>query len=123
MKTSDVLKLIDAGFTAEQILKMDDPEEPEIKEAKQTKLEPEKKPDPEPKQEPEPEKKQDPAVDPEKKQDPEVKKVIDQALKSMEEAMDKNLKSMAEAFRLQLQPSIGDVKPLGIEDVITNFFK
>lgn len=113
MKTTDVLKLIDAGFTAEQILKMDAPEEPEkqpeIKEAKQEKLEPEKKP--------EPEKKQDPAVD------PDVKKVIDQALKSMEEAMDKNLKSMAEAFRLQLQPSIGDVKPLGIEDVITNFFK
>ena len=112
MKTADVLKLIDAGFTAEQILKMDDPE---IKEAKQAKLEPEKKPDPEPKQDPE--KKQDPALD------PDVKKVIDQALKSMEEVMDKNLKSMAEAFRLQLQPSIGDVKPLGIEDVITNFFK
>ena len=111
MKTADVLKLIDAGFTAEQILKMDAPEE--------QKPEPEKKPEPkpEPEQKPEPEKKQDPAVD------PDVKKVIDQALKSMEEAMDKNLKSMAEAFRLQLQPSIGDVKPLGIEDVITNFFK
>lgn len=118
LNKDEVLKLIDAGFTAEQILKMDDPD---IKEAKQAKLEPEKKQDPEPKQEPEkkpePEKKQDPAVD------PDVKKVIDQALKSMEEAMDKNLKSMAEAFRLQLQPSIGDLKPLGIEDVITNFFK
>ena len=119
LNKDEVLKLIDAGFTAEQILKMDASEEPEkqpeIKEAKQEKLEPEKKPEPENK--PEPEKKQDPAVD------PDVKKVIDQALKSMEEAMDKNLKSMAEAFRLQLQPSIGDVKPLGIEDVITNFFK
>lgn len=115
LNKDEVFRLIDAGFTAEQILKMDATEEPEIKEAKQEKLEPEKKPDPEPKQEPE--KKQDPAVD------PDVKKVIDQALKSMEEAMDKNLKSMAEAFRLQLQPSIGDVKPLGIEDVITNFFK
>ena len=115
LNKEEVLKLIDAGFTAEQILKMDVPEEPEKKPDPEQKPEPEKKQDPEPKQEPD--KKQDPAVD------PDVKKVIDQALKSMEEAMDKNLKSMAEAFRLQLQPSMGDVKPLGIEDVITKFFK
>ena len=109
LKTDEVLKLIDAGFTSEQILKMDAPEEPEIKEAPQAKLEPEKK-------------QEDPKPEPQT-QDPDVKAIIDAALKNMAETMDKNMKSMAEAFRLQLQPSIGDVKPLGIEDVLTNFFK
>lgn len=116
LKTEEVLKLIDAGFTAEQILKMDAPEkapeEPEIKEAPPAKLEPEKKT--------EDTKPEQPALDPDVKA---VKAVIDSALKNMAETMDKNMKSMAEAFRLQLQPSIGDVKPLGIEDVLTNFFK
>lgn len=67
MKVEEVIKLIDAGYSKEEIDKMLQPEpDPEPK------TEPEKEPDPEPKTEP----KKEPAVDPVLKELQDLKKAV-----------------------------------------------
>ena len=48
MKTDDILKLIDAGFTKEEILKLDTGKDPEPEPTKDPEPEPTKDPEPEP---------------------------------------------------------------------------
>ena len=55
MKTDDILKLIDAGFTKEEILKLDTGKDPEPEPTKDPEPEPTKDPEPEPTKDPEPE--------------------------------------------------------------------
>lgn len=71
MKVEEVIKLIDAGYSKDEIDKMLQPE-PESK----PDPEPEQKPDPEPEPKPDPEPKPEPAVDPVLKELQDLKKAV-----------------------------------------------
>lgn len=101
MTIDDVLKLVNAGFTAEQIGQMMRAEAPA-----QPSSEPEAAPaaaaDPEPEQPKEPE--------------PDI-------YKQLSDKIDAKFAEMVDAFKMPAVPSIGDIKPLGLDDIIKNFFK
>lgn len=114
METKDILKLIDAGFTADEIRAMLKPA------TKASEPGPEK--DPAPAAAPEPEKAPEPAQaakDPEPAPVDPYKDAFDRINQQMAEMADNITKISKAAF----MPSMGDVKPVGIEDVITRFFK
>lgn len=109
METKDILKLIDAGFTADEIRAMlapatDTPQDPAP--------EPEEKPASAPEAAPA-------AGDPEPAPVDPYKEAFEAINKQMAEMADNITKISKAAF----MPSMGDVKPVGIEDVITRFFK
>ena len=122
MNANDVLKLIDAGFTADEIRKMETDTAQSVSHIGSS--QPEQKADPAgsavpaPVQEEKPEEKTE-----EKKADP-----IDSALA---DAFDKRLDAVVSKYdaaidklaKLAGMPSMEDVKPKGIEDIISNFFK
>lgn len=103
MNVADVLKLVEAGFTAQQISQMlaaPEPQKPAPAEDK-------------PAPEPEPE-----------KAAPEPKAAsLDDIYKKLSEQIDSKFAEMAEAFKMPANPSIQDIKPLGLDDIIRNFFK
>ena len=120
MTIQEVSRLLDAGFTAEEIRSFDS-NSPAVNNPGEGKAAAPK----EPAAAPAPEKKaaedkKDP--EPEKKKDP-----IDSLLQEIRENMANDRKlyeeSMAKVLKLAGMPSLDDVKPKGIEDIISNFFK
>ena len=105
MNISEVKELLAAGFTADEIRKMEAPAE--VKE--------------EPKAEPAPEVKEEPAKAPEEKND--AAKISD----AVSAAIAESFKPFEDLYKklstLAGMPSMADVKPKGIEDIISNFFK
>ena len=104
MKTEDVLKLIDAGFSHEEILKMQDPEKPE----------PEK---------PEPEKPEQEKAEAEK---PEPEKQADTGNAQAIVEMKKEMEKMRETIKaLQSENAKGaeheDEKEMSVDDVVQSF--
>ena len=111
MNAAEILKLIDAGFTADEIRKMSPAAGTEPK----TETDPAQAPAPSPSPEQaEPEQ----AVIPETKPDPvpDPLDTIMDRISSLTQTVEKMSKSV-------VMPSMDDVKPLGVEDIITKFFK
>ena len=104
MDVNGILKLVEAGFTKDEIIKLSGvAKEPEVKKA-----------EPEPaKAEPEPAK-----AEPEKAEDYEnkVNAAIEKALMPFKDLYN----NMA---KLAAMPSIDNVEPKGIDDIIDSFFK
>ena len=121
MNANDVLKMIDAGFTADQIRKMTaSPADsvshvlsPELKEAEDKAASAPAAPDEEAKEVP---------AEEAKKEDP-IEKMLAEIRENM--AADRKLyeENMAKVMKMAGMPSLDDVKPKGIEDIISNFFK
>ena len=114
MTVQEIFKLLDAGFTAAEIRAMD-PDEPK---------------DPAPAADPKPEEKPAPAAEPAADPAPEAPAsssqpeaagpdpldAIKQQIQGLTDVVDKMSKAI-------IMPNMDNVKPLGIEDIITNFFK
>ena len=122
MNANDVLKMIDAGFTADEIRKMTASPADSVSHV----LSPEPKKEAEDKAASAPaapaeETKEAPAVE-EKKEDP-IEKMLAEIRENM--AADRKLyeENMAKVMKMAGMPSLDDVKPKGIEDIISNFFK
>ena len=98
MNIDSIIKLVEAGFSKEDIIKMTSASKPEPEAAK-----------------PEPE------VKPETKAEPDVIET------KVSEAIDKAFKPFEDLYnnmaKLANMPSLNDVQPKGIEDIIDNFFK
>lgn len=105
MTLNDIIKLVDAGFTADQIGAMMKAAPAEV---------------PEPAKDPEPAAAPEPVKGPEVEKDPEPD--IDM-FKALSDKIDAKFAEMAEAMKMPAVPSIGDIKPLGLDDIIRNFFK
>ena len=117
MDIEKALKLIDAGFTAEEIRKMI---------PQTTEVSPVLSPEPEaaatspaaaaPAPEVKEEKKEEPKPDPMEAIKQAVSDQISSAMKGYED-------NLAKVMKMAGMPSLDDVKPKGIEDIISNFFK
>ena len=105
MNISEVKELLAAGFTADEIRKMEAPAEPEVK------AEPESVPEVKTEPEAAPEVKDDAA-----KISDAISAAISESFKPFEDLYQK-------LSKLAGMPSMADVKPKGIEDIISNFFK
>lgn len=105
MNVDSIIKLVEAGFTKEDIFKLSAASNPE------------------PKAIPEAVKEEPKAVPEAVKEEPKTESVDDK----VSEAIDKALKPFEELYnnmaRLANMPSLNDVQPKGIEDIIDNFFK
>lgn len=102
MTTDQVLKLIEAGFTAEEIRGMEKPADPEP----ETQPEPEQEPEPEPEKEPEPETESKPLTA------EDVKQIVADAMKAAQQAANR-----ASARRDDEKP------PMTAQDVIRQLAK
>ncbi len=124
MNANDVLKMIDAGFTADEIRKMTASPADSVSHVLS----------PEPKEEakaasspaaPVEEVKEDPAAEAKPEAKPED--VMESIKKTISDQIAANMKSyednMAKVMKMAGMPSLDDVKPKGIEDIISNFFK
>lgn len=114
MTVQEIFKLLDAGFTAAEIRAMD----------------PDEQTDPAPAADPKPEEKPAPAAEPAADPAPEASAsssqpeaagpdpldAIKQQIQDLTDVVDKMSKAI-------IMPNMDNVKPLGIEDIITNFFK
>jgi len=114
MTVQEIFKLLDAGFTAAEIRAMD----------------PDEQTDPAPAADPKPEEKPAPAAEPAADPAPEAPAsssqpeaagpdpldAIKQQIQGLTDVVDKMSKAI-------IMPNMDSVKPLGIEDIITNFFK
>ena len=126
MNANDVLKMIDAGFTADEIRKMTASPADSVSHV----LSPEPKEDraaaadPATLSAPAEETKEAPA---EEKKGSKPEDVMDSIKKTISEQIAANMKSyednMAKIMKMAGMPSLDDVKPKGIEDIISNFFK
>lgn len=115
MKATDLIRLLDAGFTKDDIMKIITPEKvdnivPSTPEQAAA-LTPAAAP----------------ASDVEKTQAeeaaaPQPEKQAD-IYQMLSDKIDAKFSEMAEALKVPAMPSIGNIKPLGIDDIITNFFK
>jgi hypothetical protein len=115
MDAEKVLKLIDAGFSADEIRGMLSPSaEPKA----EPKAEPEAKE--EPKRAPEAPK-EEPAKEP-AKEDPidSAMDEVQQKIAGFNTVMDSMIEKMS---KMAGMPAIGSVQPKGIEDIISDFFK
>ena len=108
MNFNDVIKLIDAGYSKAEI------------DALASRELSSDQPSAEPAAAPEPAA----AAAEAKASAPEAKPQPEQDLsKLISEAIAKELKAFGEQMKMPAMPSIGDIQPKGIEDVIRNFFK
>ena len=115
MNAAEILKLIDAGFTADEIRKMS----PAAGTEPQTETDPAPAPAPSPAPEqaaPEqpviPEQKPEPAPNP----GPDPLDAIKQQIAGLTTVVEKMSKSV-------IMPNMDNVQPLGVEDIISKFFK
>lgn len=122
MNANDVLKMIDAGFTADEIRKMSaSPEEglslspQEQKDAAALSAAAPEAPAEEKKEEPIEKKQEAKPEKAEEKPDP-VKAALDAVSTKYDQLFDKLAKMAG-------MPSMADIKPLGVEDIFSNFFK
>lgn len=112
MNAQDILKLVNAGYTKEEIQKMEMPTEP-------------KKAPEAPKEEP---KKEEPKKAPEApKEEPAKEDPVDAAMAAAQQKMDSftaAMDSMIEKIsKMAGMPAIGTTAPKGVEDVVSDFFK
>ena len=117
MTVDQIIKLIDAGYTAAEIKAMETPApdpKPEPVPTPDPKPEPAPAPDPKPEPAPTPDPKPEPAPTPDPKPDP--LDAIKAQLQGLTDVVEKMSKSI-------IMPTLDDVNPLGIDDIITNFFK
>ncbi len=103
MDVEKILKLVDAGFTKEEIVKLANYEKATPKEEKSETPKEEK---------PEASKEETPKEDPAEK----INAAIETALKPFQELYN----NMA---KLAVNPSMDSVEPKGLDDIIDNFFK
>lgn len=118
MTVQEIFKLLDAGFTAAEIRAMD-PDE-------QTDPAPPADPKPEEKPEEKPAPAAEPAADPAPEAPasssqpeaagPDPLDAIKQQIQDLTDVVDKMSKAI-------IMPNMDNVTPLGVEDIITNFFK
>lgn len=103
MTIDDILKLVNAGFTAQQIGQMIKaaPAEPAPAPAEAAPAEPEPAPEPSAAPQAEPE----------------------DLYGKLAAQLDAKFTELAESLRIPANPSINDIKPLGVDDIIRNFFK
>lgn len=106
MDITDVIKLVDAGFSKDDIVKLSSANK-ETKTSNPAPVVEAKKE--EPKKE-EPKKEEAPAIA------DEVNRAVSEAMKPFEDLYGKFSK-------LAGMPSMGEIKPLGVEDIINNFFE
>lgn len=106
MNLNDVIKLIDAGFTKADIDALASRELSSAASEVPAAAEPAAVPA------------EAPAGAPEAEAAPEQ-----DLSKLISEAIAKELKAFGEQMKMPAMPSIGDIQPKGIEDVIRNFFK
>lgn len=112
MNAQDILKLVNAGYTKEEIQKMEMPAEP-------------KKAPEAPKEEP---KKEEPKKAPEApKEEPAKEDPVDAAMNDVQQkiagfnaVMDSMIEKMS---KMAGMPAIGTTAPKGVEDVVSDFFK
>ena len=110
MDPEKILKLIDAGFTADEIRKMVSPDKTESG-------------NPEPKKE-EPKKEEPKKVEPEepKKEDP-AGKYIEDLISGINKKVDEITGAIDKISKISLFPAMEKVEPRGIDDVIDKFFE
>lgn len=113
MDPKEILKLIDAGFTADEIRKMlpAQPAEPTGK--VEITAEPKKE---EPKEEPKPE-----IIKPEPKEEPAP--AYDEIIAGLNKKIDELTGAISKISKISLFPAMDNIKPLGIDDVVDKFFK
>ena len=114
MTVQEIFKLLDAGFTAAEIRAMD----------------PDEQTDPAPAADPKPEEKPAPAAEPAADPKPEAPASSSQpeaagpdpldAIKQQIQGLTDVVDKMSKVF---IMPNMDNVNPLGIDDVITKFFK
>lgn len=110
MTVDQIIKLIDAGYTAAEIKAMEAAPDPKPEPAPAPDPKPEPTPAPDPTPEPAP------APDPTPTPAPDPLDAIKAQLEGLTDVVGKISKSI-------IMPTLDDVTPLGIEDIITNFFK
>ena len=108
MEAREILKLVEAGFSKEEIMVLAKADKAE-KEPEAAPAVPEKTETPEPEKEPE---KAEPAADPKEA----VNAAVKEALKPFEDLYDHMAK-------LAGMPSIDNIQPKSIDDIVDNFFK
>lgn len=117
MDPKEVLKLVSAGFTADEIRKMmpAQPAEPtgKVETKVETKAEPKKE---EPKEEPKPE-----IIKPEPKEEPAP--AYDEIIAGLNKKIDELTGAISKISKISLFPAMDNIKPLGIDDVVDKFFK
>lgn len=109
MEAKDVLDLVKAGFSKEEIMIL-------AKSSKQPEAASEEKPQPE--EEPKPEKA--PEAAPEEKPAPDPQEAVNAAVKEALKPFEDLYDHMA---KLAGMPSIDNVQPKSIDDIVDNFFK
>ena len=115
MNAEDVLKLISAGFTADEIRQMNIPSAGQDP-APAPDITPDPAPSPAPGADPADVPETDPAPAPNPGADPDPLADIHKQIEGLTAVVDKMAKTM-------IGPSLDKVQPLGIEDIITKFFK
>lgn len=110
MTMKEVLRLLDAGFTKEDIMTIVSsadqiPSAPEAAAAHPAAEPAGVKPEEAPA-----------AADPAPAAEPDLYKMIS-------DKIDAKFNEMAEAIKLPAMPSMGEIKPLGIDDIVRKFFK
>lgn len=113
MDPKEILKLIDAGFTADEIRKMIPEEKTETAQPEPKKEEP-KKAEPE---EPKKAKPEEP-----KKEEPDSTN-FDEIISGINNKIDELTSAIGKISKISLFPAMENVKPLGIDDVVDKFFK
>ena len=114
MDLKETLKLIDAGFTAEEIRKLE-PAQPAGPTGKVETTAEAKKKD-EPKEEPKPE-----IIKPEPKEEPAP--AYDEIIAGLNKKIDELTGAVSKISKISLFPAMDNIKPLGIDDVVYRFFK
>lgn len=110
MKAADLIRLLDAGFTKEDILSIISPSAPAAEEQAPD------QPAPAAAETVETPK----AAEAEKPAEPQTESDI---YKMLSDKIDSKFNEMAEAFKVPLMPSMGEIKPQGIDDIVRRFFK
>lgn len=113
MDLKETLKLIDAGFTADEIRKLEPAQPAEPTGKVETKAEPKKE---EPKEEPKPE-----IIKPEPKEEPAP--AYDEIIAGLNKKIDELTGAVSKISKISLFPAMDNIKPLGIDDVVDRFFK
>jgi hypothetical protein len=115
MTIDDILTLARAGFTAQQIAAMTVPAQPEATPAPAS---PAAAQNPAPSNPP-----AAPAAEPETAPNPTDPTPAPEVMPDLMAALNQRLDDFINTFRGQLNPSINDIKPLGVEDVIAKILK
>ena len=118
MDIEKIIKLHEAGFAAADIEKMMAAFEPKAPEAPESPVEAPKKAEGDNNPKPEEKPVEKAASAPEGEASP-----LDDTIKTLNARIDAVGAALEKIAKMPLFPSIDDVKPLGIDDVISNFFK